>query len=191
MSRRSQHGRPGRPNRPPAGRQDRGAALTPGAMVAIIHGKPWKRTITMRGTVRSWDGTLLTVERQFSAGGQYDSLDVPKLGGDWGTIEVVQSSRVLRRAYYRQDGSLIGELFNIQTPAEIAEGMVRYVDLEVDVVRMPDGRVAVVDEDDLAAAVRIGGVDPDTAEAARALAHRLATILGAGGDWRMADAEPA
>jgi hypothetical protein len=190
MSRRSHHSRPGRPNRSPSVPHDPGAALTPGAMVAIVHGKPWKRTITMRGTVRSWDGALLTVERRFSAGGQYDSLNVPKLGGDWGTIEVVQGSRVLRRAYFRQDDTLIGELFNIQTPAEVADGMVRYVDLEVDVVRMPDGRVTVVDEDDLAAAVRIGGVDTDTAEAARALAHRLADLLRAGGDWRTADAEP-
>lgn len=158
--------------------------------MAIVHGKPWKRTITMRGIVRSWDGALLTVERQFSAGGQYDSLYVPKLGGDWGTIEVVQGSRVLRRAYFRQDGTLIGELFNIQTPAEIEDGMVRYVDLEVDVVRMPDGRVSVVDEDDLVAAVRAGGIDPDTAEAARRLAHRLADILAAGEDWRTADASP-
>jgi probable ribonuclease FAU-1 len=189
MSRRSQHGRPARPNRPLRTPAERGAALTPGAMVAIVHGKPWKRTITMRGTVRSWDGALLIVERSFSAGGQYDSLNVPKLAGDWGTIEVAQGSRVLRRAYYRQDGALIGELFNIQTPAEIADGMVRYVDLEVDVVRMPDGRVAVVDEEDLASAVRVGGVDPETAEAARALAHRLAAILRADGDWQTADAE--
>ena len=164
--------------------------MRPGSRVAIIHAKPWKRTITMRGTVRSWDGALLTLERRFSAGGRYDSLNVPKLGGDWGTIEVVQGSRVLRRAYFRQDGTLIGELFNIQTPAEVADGLVRYVDLEVDVVRMPDGKVTVVDEDDLAAAVRIGGMDADTAEAARALAYRLADILRAGGDWRTADAEP-
>jgi hypothetical protein len=145
----------------------------------------------MRGTVAAWDGSLLTVQRRFSGGGQYDSLNVPKLTGDWGTIEVVAGSRVLRRAYFRQDGSLVGELFNIQTPAEIADGMVRYVDLEIDVVRMPDGRVSVVDEDDLARAVRIGGIDPETAESARRLAYHLAGILQAGGDWRGADADSA
>ena len=46
----------------------------------------------MRGTVSSWDGELLTVERTFSAGGQYDSLHVPKLAGDWGTIEVPRAA---------------------------------------------------------------------------------------------------
>src|SRR4051812_19108968 len=166
--------RPERQVSPSAGA---GASLERGATVLVVHGKPWKRTITMRGTVRSWDGTLLTLEREFSAGGQYDSLYVPKLAGDWGTIEVEPGGRVLRRAYYRQDGTLVGELFNIQTPAEIADGMVRYIDLEVDVVRLPDGQVKVVDEADLAAAVRVGGIDRETADAALALARRLATLL--------------
>ena len=157
--------------------------------MSIVHAKPWKRTITMRGTVAAWDGELLTVERQFSAGGLYDSLNVPKLAGDWGTIEVARGSWVLRRAYFRRDGTLIGELFNIQTPAEVDERGVRYVDLEVDVVRMPEGRVEVVDEADLEAAVRVGGIRPETAEQALAVAHRLAQILRDDGDWRSADAD--
>ena len=57
----------------------------------------------MRGVVSAWDGDLLTIRRQFSGGGLYDSLNVPKLNGDWGTIEVPQGGRVLRRAYFRRD----------------------------------------------------------------------------------------
>jgi hypothetical protein len=167
----------------------RSPVFRPGSRVAIVHAKPWKRTITMRGVVSAWDGDLLTIRRQFSGGGLYDSLDVPKLNGDWGTIEVPRGGRVLRRAYYRQDGTLVGELFNVQTPAELSDGKVAYVDLEVDVVRLPSGHVAVVDEDDLDATVKIGGISPATAEQARAIAHRLATILRAGGDWRTAETE--
>ena len=189
MSKRPGHGGAGRSGRQPGPDRHRGSALAPGAPVSIVHAKPWKRTITMRGTVTSWDGELLTVERMFSAGGQYDSLDLPKLAGDWGTIEVPRGSWVLRRAYFRRDGTLIGELFNVQTPAEVDERGVRYVDLEVDVVRLPGGHVAVVDEADLEAAVRIGGVRPETAEQARSIAHRLARILRENGDWRTADAE--
>ena len=143
----------------------------------------------MRGTVTSWDGELLTMERTFSAGGQYDSLNLPKLAGDWGTIEVPRGGWVLRRAYFRRDGTLIGELFNIQTPAEIDDRGVRYVDLEVDVVRLPGGHVEVVDEADLEAAVRAGGIRPETAAQARAVAYRLAQILRDADDWRSADAE--
>jgi Protein of unknown function (DUF402) len=166
-----------------------GLALTPGSMVSIVHAKPWARTLTMRGTVRSWDGDLLTVERTFSAGGQYDSLNAPKLAGDWGTIEVRRGGWVLRRAYFRQDGTLIGELFNIQTPATIDDRGVRYVDLEIDVVRLPVGHVALVDEADLDKAVRIGGIRPETAAQARAVARRLAQILRANGDWRNTDVD--
>src|SRR5215212_9949588 len=172
MSERSRHGANRQSGRQHGPAQHGGSTLAPGVPVSIVHAKPWKRTITMRGTVSSWDGELLTVERTFSAGGQYDSLNVPKLTGDWGTIEVPRGSWVLRRAYFRRDGTLIGELYNVQTPAEIDDRGVRYVDLEVDVVRMPDGRVEVVDEADLEAAVRVGGIRPETAEQARAVAYR-------------------
>jgi hypothetical protein len=161
----------------------------PGDRVTIVHAKPWRRTICMQGYVTAWDGTMLMLERQFTAGGQYDSLNVPKLAGDWGTIEVPQGGWILRRAYYRRDGELIGELFNIQQPAVIDRRGVRYVDLEVDVVRMPDGSVTVVDEDDLAAAVRARGISQALEDTARTLAYRLADILRAGGDWRTADAD--
>ena len=85
--------------------------LVPGASVQVVHAKPWKRTITMRGTVAAWDGELLTIERQFSGGGTYDSLYLPILPGDWGTIEVPVGGRLLRRAYYRQDGTHVQSYF--------------------------------------------------------------------------------
>src|SRR3712207_4801370 len=117
----------------PTGTGGRDRLLVPGARVRVIHGKPWKRTLTMTGVVTAWTDGLLTLARTFSAGGRYDSLDLPKLAGDYGTIEVVDRSWVLRRAYFRADGTLIGELFNVQTPAEIGLGVVSYTDLEVDV----------------------------------------------------------
>src|SRR4051812_30287294 len=102
--------RPERQVSPSAGA---GASLERGATVLVVHGKPWKRTITMRGTVRSWDGALLTLEREFSAGGQYDSLNVPKLAGDWGTIEVEPGGRVLRRGPLSPGGAPIGRALYI------------------------------------------------------------------------------
>ncbi len=167
------------------GRAPRG--LEPGARVVVVHGKPWKRTITMSGVVDSWSDGLLVIRRQFSPGGLYDSLDEPKRAGDYGTIEVAAGSWLLRRTYFRGGGELIGELYNVQTPAELRPGRVEYVDLEVDVVRWPDGRVAVVDEADLEAAVRAGGITPELAATAREIASELATTLDRGGDWRAAD----
>lgn len=94
----------------------------------------------------------------------------------------------MRRTYWRVDGTLIGELYNIQTPAEIGPGFVRYTDLEVDVMRLPDGHVEVVDAADLDAAVRTRGISSQLAAKARTIAHRLADVLRAGGDWCEADA---
>ena len=159
-----------------------------GSLVRLEHGKPWKRSITMTGIVRSWRDGLLVIERTFPAGGRYDSLGDEKLAGDHGLVEVVGGSWVLRRVYFRADGQRIGELFNIQTPAILQPGVVRYTDLEVDVVRHGDGRVEVVDTEDLARAVAIGGITPALADTALAIARRLADVLREGGDWREADA---
>ena len=153
----------------------------------VIHGKPWGRTVTMRGVVEQWDGQMLTIRRRFGGGGRYDSLDAPIRSGDHGAIEVIAGGWVLRRTYVRASGALIGELYNIQTPATIEPGLARYTDLEIDVMRRGQ-RVEIVDEAELAAIVAQGAIPADLAEIARAIAHTLATILRAGGDWRAADA---
>jgi Protein of unknown function (DUF402) len=160
-----------------------------GTEVTLEHGKIGRPTIRMRGTVVRYENAMLTLNRRFRPGGRYDSLGDRILSGDHGLIQVVESGWVLRRAYFRVSGELIGELFNVQTPAEFLPGLVRYTDLEVDVVRTARGGVRVVDEEDLAVLVRAGGIEPALADKAMALAQRLAIILRQGGDWREADAE--
>jgi predicted kinase len=172
-------------------------SFAPGSVVRVYHDKPWRRPIVATAVVVRYEdpATLspdrpsraaprLLLRRTFRPGGAYDGLDLPRCEGDWGTIEVADGAAVLHRAYYRADGTLLGELFNVGTPAEFSPGNVRYVDLEVDVVRRPDGRVEVVDEADLEAAVRSGAVPAPLAAAAGALAERLAERLRAGADWR-------
>jgi hypothetical protein len=160
-----------------------------GSGVRIEHAKPWKATVTMTGTVANWSDGCLTILRSFNRpGGRYDTLGERILAGDHGTIEVIEGGWVMRRTYSRADGRSIGELYNIQTPATFSPGVVRYTDLEVDVARFADGRVQVVDEEDLAVVVRSGGITRELADRAVAIAHRLADILRRGGDWRTADA---
>src|SRR5262245_22827203 len=100
--------------------------FTPGAPVTVEHVKPWKRTLTMSGTVESWADGLLTIRRRFTPGGRYDTLGDRMLPGDYGSLEIVDGGWVLRRTYFRADGRLIGELYNIQTPAQLLPGIVRY-----------------------------------------------------------------
>ena len=160
-------------------------------MVRVCHAKPGRRTLTMRATVGAWSDGVLILLRSFVGGGQYDSIGAPILPGDHGTIEVVPGGWVLRRTYSRADGQPVGELYNIQTPVELVRDEVRYLDLEVDVVRWPDGRVAVVDLDDLAEVERRGLISDQLAATARAVADELVEVLRQGGDWRTAATKDA
>jgi len=54
---------------------------------------------------------------------------------------------------------------------------VRYLDLEVDVVRYPDGEVELVDEEELARKVREGIIPEALADRALAEARALAAAL--------------
>jgi hypothetical protein len=160
------------------------AWIHPGVPITIVHAKPWKRDVFTRGTVESFRDGLLTIRRAFRGGGTYDSLDVPKRDGDWGRIEIVPRGTVLRRTYYRRHGALIGELYNIQTPVELRPGQAVYTDLEVDVVRRPNGAVTIVDLDDLDELERSGYFPQAILDGARAVATRLAEVLRQGGSWR-------
>jgi hypothetical protein len=160
--------------------------LRRGATVHLTHAKPWRRDLTAKCEFESLRDDLLTLRRRFGGGGSYDSLDLPKYDGDWGRVEVIAGGSALRRTYYRASGELVGELFNVQTPAEIGPTGVWYVDLEVDVVRHPDGTVRVVDLDDLARVVADGVLPAGIAARAERLARRLAAALERGGDWRRA-----
>jgi hypothetical protein len=155
--------------------------------VRVCHAKPGGRTITTRCTVGAWADGALVLLRTFMGGGRYDSIGAPIVAGDHGTIQVVPGGWVLRRTYARADGEPIGELYNIQTPVQLVGDEVRYLDLEVDVVRWPDGRVAIVDLDALEQVERRGLISAQLAETARAVAAELAEVLRQGGDWRTAD----
>ncbi len=155
----------------------------PGQMVTVQHRKPWRvgRPIQMRGSVSSFDGTHLVLERRFrSPGLPYDGLYASQQRGDHGTIEFELEGWVSRRRYLRADGTLIGELYNIQTPTEFLPATVRYVDLEIDVAYLPSlpHKVQIQDVEELQAAEAHGHIPPPVATVARALAEELAARLG-------------
>jgi len=53
--------------------------------------------------------------------------------------------------YDRDDGSLKGWYCNVTRPAEIEAGVIRYVDLALDLLVFADGRQLVLDEDEFGA----------------------------------------
>ena len=148
----------------------------PGKTVEVWHGKA-RSGFSWRGMVAEFvPGQALVLERRFRAGGTYDSLNLPKLEGDRGTVELYEKRWWGRRCYFRADGTPIGEIYNIHTPPELYPQGVRYFDLEVDVVRHPDGRVELVDEKDLHRKVEEGLI-PE-ALAIRALEEARSLVEG-------------
>jgi len=152
----------------------------PGATVRVRHAKAGEGGFEFQGTVRALEpGRLLVLERRFRGGGTYDGLGQPKAEGDMGLVELWDGRWFSRRVYLRRDGSLIGEIYNVNTPPELYQGTVRYLDLEVDVVRFPDGRVEVQDEDVLRAKQERGLLPSALAERATSCAQELAAALRA------------
>jgi len=121
--------------------------LSVGALMRIEHTKFDGRTrLLTSGRISeiAGDGTII-MRRFFRGRGVYDGLDVGKEEGDYALTEVREEAWFLKSSYYSKAGGLKGEYYSINTPMEVLPGLVRYVDLEVDVVRWPDGRVKVVD----------------------------------------------
>lgn len=92
---------------------------------------------------------LILKRIKFTGRHRYDGLNLPKQEGDYAVTDITEGNFFYRHSYFRHDGRLIGEYFNINTPVEFYPDKIRYVDLEIDVVRWPDGKVEIIDEDDL------------------------------------------
>ncbi|MFO7926339.1 MAG: DUF402 domain-containing protein [Halobacteriota archaeon] len=152
---------------------------TVGDTVAIRHGKPSGRTITLgRGEVTEFDPTgSITVEREMTGGGTYDALGVERTTGDVATTTFVEGRWWYATVYRSADGERRGTYVNVCTPVEIFPRSVRYVDLHVDVVKGPEGEVRRVDDDELDAAVDAGSVSEPLAERARTVASSIENAL--------------
>ncbi len=148
-----------------------------GMPLPIRHVKPDGRAYDLRGRFGAWRNGLLVLERRFRGGGSYDSLSLPKREGDHGLLEVCEGSWVSRRAYFRADGALLGEMYNIGTPAELYPDHVRYLDLEVDVLHLPGQPPLVIDQDDLERELKAGTISPRLGEFATRLAFAVRQAL--------------
>ena len=63
--------------------------------------------------------------------------------------------------YYSLDDELKGTYVNINTPIEIYPDRARYIDLEVDVVKLPGQKSEIIDEEELKKANNAGIITDD------------------------------
>ncbi|MFB6270984.1 MAG: DUF402 domain-containing protein, partial [Halobacterium sp.] len=153
---------------------------TEGDLVAIEHGKPDGRVITLgRGEVtdRDRDAGRVTVRREMTAGGTYDELGVERERGDVATTRFTEGNWWYPTVYESEDGTVKGTYLNVCTPVEVFPDSVRYVDLHVDVVKHADGTVELVDEDELADCLDAGHVTDELCEKALSVAERVRSAV--------------
>ncbi|MEM4735710.1 MAG: ribonuclease E/G [Candidatus Thorarchaeota archaeon] len=109
-----------------------------------------------------------------------DVVDVQRDEGDYAIIKVVPGASTLVTDYYSSSDELKGTYVNVNTGVEVYPGMettpsrVRYVDLEIDVIKLPDrGKVRIIDQHLLKRAVQRGFITDKVAEGAMRIAETL------------------
>jgi len=121
-----------------------------GDKISIHHIKPSMKKIVLGPAkvidVRELDGALEYIMfRKFSAGGYYDGINAPKESGDFGITIAREGDTKLITVYYDMNLNLKGVYINVNSPIEVYPHSIRYVDLEIDVVRTYDGDIMIID----------------------------------------------
>ncbi|GAI07944.1 unnamed protein product, partial [marine sediment metagenome] len=116
----------------------------PGNIVRIEHVKPEGQLIQLTpGKIRDFEpnSTKVVIKREGLRTGRYDGLGIIKEEGDYAITETQQGSWVVIHSYYSMTDELKGQFYNINTPVEFYPDRIRYVDLHIDVIRWPDGKI--------------------------------------------------
>jgi len=148
----------------------------PGELVTIEHVKLDGEVIELgRGRVVRLEREegLVELEREIKTPGEYDGLGLPKEPGDRAVTAFAEGQWCYKTGYYSPAGELKGEYYNINTPIEIYPDRVRYVDLEIDVVRLPGEGPRLINEERLKAAVQRGWITEKLAARAQEVAQTI------------------
>ncbi|MEM2240118.1 MAG: DUF402 domain-containing protein [Candidatus Bathyarchaeia archaeon] len=130
------------------------------------------------GVVEHVEFDLLTVRRRIYGPGLYDGLGISKETGDYALTRFKPGDWLIEHRYFSNRGEFKGIYININTPVEVVKGLVRYVDLAVDVSAKPGGELKVHDMDELKEFYDKGVVqEPVFLGALKALEEAKARIL--------------
>jgi len=149
-----------------------GPYYSPGKTVTLWHLKAGEPAIRQTGEVLERTGETIILRRNFGPGGIYDGLGLPKEPGDYGFFELHLDKWWGKRRYFRADGTLIGEIYNIHTPPELLPEGIRYLDLELDLVCVGK-EICLIDEELLEKKVSEGLIPEALARRAKEVAAEL------------------
>jgi len=127
----------------------------------IVHRKLSGEVYTIRGFVRKFMSDFIEIGRFIKTSGMYDGLNVPREPGDYVITKIPLNKWWLRHEYYSSKGNLKGVYYNVNTPPEILSNIIRYIDLEVDVVLWPTGEYKIIEMEELENAYEMGVIGDD------------------------------
>lgn len=108
----------------------------------IEHKKMSGKLIFMKGLINEVteeETPALMLKRAIRTQGVYDGLNIPKEVGDVALTTVRMGAWHIKHEYFSKEGKFKGAYVSFNTPAEILyTGRIRYIDLEVDLVRVRD-----------------------------------------------------
>jgi len=111
--------------------------------------------------------------RNLKPGHLYDGLDLPVEPGDYAITEIEENKWWFVHKYYDRDSNIKGEYYNINTPIEVYPDGARYVDLEVDIIKWPDGTKEIIDKEKLKEYYEDGTISEKLYRAVLRIAHEV------------------
>jgi protein associated with RNAse G/E len=126
-------------------------------LVRIQHVKLNGRIINLTpGKVIYRNGNKIILKRKFKSEGIYNGLGIKKNIGDYALTEISRENWFVYSKYYNFMNNLKGEYYSICTPIEIYENYIRYVDLGIDIIKIPNNPPKVIDIEELEEAYKKG-----------------------------------
>lgn len=152
--------------------------LRKAGVVKLEHIKLSGKPIRPREGVLVEAGPQKIVIKRFFSQGRYDGLDLPIEKGDFCLTEAREKSWYIKHSYYDQEEKLKGEYYNINTPVELYPHGVRYLDLELDVIRRSGEKPFLTDREELAILTRKGSISAALEKKAVEVAEGLIKKMG-------------
>ncbi|RUM47495.1 MAG: RNA-binding protein [Hyperthermus sp.] len=122
--------------------------------ITIIHVKPTGEVLELGPAIvkhveARGKGVRILLERTVKGKGVYDGIGARKEPGDKIVTEIDTSTWITTHRYYSRNGELKGTYYNINTPPEIGDTKIIYMDLEIDVAKNPGEQPRILDRENL------------------------------------------
>ncbi|MEO3993452.1 MAG: DUF402 domain-containing protein [Desulfurococcaceae archaeon TW002] len=115
----------------------------------IEHEKASGKVVFMKGLISGVleeEAPTLVLKRIIKTQGIYDGLNIPKEVGDVALTTAKMGDWHIKHEYFNKKGEFKGAYISFNTPAEILyTGRIRYIDLEVDLVRVGNAGCKLTD----------------------------------------------